>query len=775
MSLENDPFDTQPAVPPPPPPADLYPQEPEPEATPTATSGRPAGRTPVAAWIGLGILAVALIIALILLVILAGQGSGGAPATPVPTAAPLQPTVLASPQVVSGGTLVTLQGLNYRPNDRVVFFLRDPSKPTEPIVQIGSTDTSSAGSFVWSFTYPNDPRWTSISSASVIVQSTATGAYQTVTLTVVPSSAGPTVVVPTLEPPIPSATPIVIQPTATFAPPPNPTATQTPDPNAWRGEYYNNPNLQGAPVMVRNDPSINFNWGSGSPAPNIPVDYFSVRWTRSLYFDGGMYRFTAQVDDGVRVWLDSQIIIDEWHAATPNAYVKDINVPAGTHSVRVEYYEGVGLAFINFSINPVTSYPDWKGEYFNNQFLGGSPAFIRNDVAVSFDWGNNPPAPGLPPTNFSVRWTRAVNFDSGNYRFSVRVNGGVALFIDGNTIINQWNPNVNATFSQDLPLSAGTHTFELRYFNTASPAYIWFTYQPLTGTSSDWTGNYFANNQWSGIPTMVRFDPNVDFNWGDGAPGPLLPVDNFSVRWSRVMSVNAGDYQFDFTVDDGVRFFVDGALVLNEVRQTAVVNYSLKLTLTQGNHEFRIEYVEYTGQARITFRMTPLNVFGTPTPVPPTATFMPFPTATPIVLPTATFIPSPTATPIILPTATFTPIPPTPTTAPAPVINSFIAQPATVELGQGCVTLTWLTTGALSPIALEVNGQLLQSNLPSSGTAQHCPTDPGQKVYSLIITSSPYYGPVSATQIVQVVSLSTSTPTPTPTPTATPTLSVQPH
>ena len=64
--------------------------------------------------------------------------------------------------------------------------------------------------------------------------------------------------------------------------------TQTPNPNEWRGEYYNNPNLQGQPVMVRNDPSVNFDWGYGSPAPNIPVDYFSARWTRSFNFDAGM-------------------------------------------------------------------------------------------------------------------------------------------------------------------------------------------------------------------------------------------------------------------------------------------------------------------------------------------------------------------------------------------------------------------------------------------------------------------------------------------------------
>jgi eukaryotic-like serine/threonine-protein kinase len=134
-------------------------------------------------------------------------------------------------------------------------------------------------------------------------------------------------------------------------PAPLPTLTQTPDPNQWRSEYYDNPNLQGQPVMVRNFPLVNFDWAYSSPGPNIQVDYFSARWTRSFNLDAGMYRFTARADDGVRVWLDSTLIIDEWHAATTDTYMRDINVPAGQHVVRVEYFEGTGTANINFNFD----------------------------------------------------------------------------------------------------------------------------------------------------------------------------------------------------------------------------------------------------------------------------------------------------------------------------------------------------------------------------------------------------------------------------------------
>ena len=58
----------------------------------------------------------------------------------------------------------------------------------------------------------------------------------------------------------------------------------------WRGEYFANTDLRSEPVMVRDDEKINFDWGANPPAPEVPAENFSVRWTISREVPAGMAR-----------------------------------------------------------------------------------------------------------------------------------------------------------------------------------------------------------------------------------------------------------------------------------------------------------------------------------------------------------------------------------------------------------------------------------------------------------------------------------------------------
>src|SRR5688572_11078881 len=76
-----------------------------------------------------------------------------------------------------------------------------------------------------------------------------------------------------------------------------------------RGEYFDNRDFS-APKLTRVDPTVNFNWGTGSPDPAIGSDTFSVRWTGRVsprYSE--TYRFYTTSDDGVRLWVNGQLLI----------------------------------------------------------------------------------------------------------------------------------------------------------------------------------------------------------------------------------------------------------------------------------------------------------------------------------------------------------------------------------------------------------------------------------------------------------------------------------
>jgi hypothetical protein len=107
----------------------------------------------------------------------------------------------------------------------------------------------------------------------------------------------------------------------------------------WVGEYFNNPDLGGGAVFVREDSRIDFDWGTGSPREDIPADNFSVRWTNTFRLDAGLYRFTTETDDGVRLYVDGRLLIDKWRIQPATKHTAEVNLSSGQHTVVMEYQE----------------------------------------------------------------------------------------------------------------------------------------------------------------------------------------------------------------------------------------------------------------------------------------------------------------------------------------------------------------------------------------------------------------------------------------------------
>jgi hypothetical protein len=109
-----------------------------------------------------------------------------------------------------------------------------------------------------------------------------------------------------------------------------------------KGEYYSSSALGQFTTKIteRTDPTVNFDWGNGSPSSGVPSDLFAVRWTGSLTTPtSGTYTIHVTADDGVRVWIDGNLVIDAWKVQPPTEYSWTGSLTAGKHSIRIEYYE----------------------------------------------------------------------------------------------------------------------------------------------------------------------------------------------------------------------------------------------------------------------------------------------------------------------------------------------------------------------------------------------------------------------------------------------------
>jgi hypothetical protein len=433
----------------------------------------------------------------------------------------------------------------------------------------------------------------------------------TETPTATPATEPATTPAPTAAtlPELPATVPPATVPLATAPPAPGPTSTATPLPTAtagppatggWFGEYFNNPWVEGSPLTTRMDPEINFDWGTGAPMSLMPSNQFSVRWTQRLTLEKGNYTFFARSDDGIRVWVDNRLIIDEWLPVQDRTFQASLSLLAGQHDFRIEYYEDIQFARVQFWWETSPAFLNWRGEYFNNEQLSGSPAMLRDDPAVAFNWGRSSPSANISSDSFSVRWTRSQQFREGNYRFHVLMDDGARVFVDNTLVIDAWQTGNLREVTGNISLSAGTHFLRVEYFERSLEAAVYFWWD--TGTSyPDWRGEYWSNQTLSGLPVLTRNDPQVNFYWEFGSPASGIPDDHFSARWARFQSFERATYRLNVASDDGVRVFVDGNLVIDRwYNGPADQTFSADLVL-EGTHAIIITYYEDRDLASIRF------------------------------------------------------------------------------------------------------------------------------------------------------------------------------
>lgn len=238
----------------------------------------------------------------------------------------------------------------------------------------------------------------------------------------------------------------------------------------------------------------------------------------------------------------------------------------------------------------------WNVAYWNNPSLSGTPAATGTDTDLNHDWGTGSPHAGVNADRFSARWTRYVDWPAGDYRCTVWSDDGVRVTIDDRLIIDEWHDHPVELYSADAHLDAGHHLIKVEYYENRGYAVLRFSCGHRPVATGEWRAEYY-NSRWpSGTPVLVRQDAEIDFDWGYGSPGRWIPSDGFSVRWTRTVHFEPGQYRFTATTDDGVRLRVNGHLLIDHWRDQALTAHSGSMYL-EGDVEISMTYYENGGVA----------------------------------------------------------------------------------------------------------------------------------------------------------------------------------
>ncbi|HTL52229.1 MAG TPA: PA14 domain-containing protein, partial [Planctomycetota bacterium] len=112
------------------------------------------------------------------------------------------------------------------------------------------------------------------------------------------------------------------------------------------GWYFSGRDFQdGNLLLERVDATVDFGWGGGAPAPEVPMDGFCVRWVGTLKIkQPGHYTLATVTDDGARLKVDDKLVLEQWVDQADTRVAGAVDLTAGDHAIAFEMYEAGGAA-----------------------------------------------------------------------------------------------------------------------------------------------------------------------------------------------------------------------------------------------------------------------------------------------------------------------------------------------------------------------------------------------------------------------------------------------
>ncbi|WP_234316854.1 PA14 domain-containing protein, partial [Streptomyces sp. NRRL S-15] len=212
----------------------------------------------------------------------------------------------------------------------------------------------------------------------------------------------------------------------------------------WRAQYFGNSTFSGTPKLTACDTAISENYGYGDPAGvTLPKDNFSVRWSLTRDFgSGGPFRLSAATQDGMRVYVDGVRKIDLWkNVSTTARKTVDLTIPAGKHTIRVDYVAWTGVANAALTYNPRTE-----------AAVDTVKPLAPTGLTAAYDWTT---------AKTTLRWTANKEMDLAGYRVYRRLSAANWAKVSGTSLLT------TRSFVDAPPATGQTFLYEVRAVDKA--------------------------------------------------------------------------------------------------------------------------------------------------------------------------------------------------------------------------------------------------------------------------------------------------------------------
>ena len=191
------------------------------------------------------------------------------------------------------------------------------------------------------------------------------------------------------------------------------------------------------PTLSRVDPSVDFDFGAGSPSPSVSTNNYTTRWTGQVQALGDdTYTFSTISDDGVRLWVNGQILVDNWTAHAPVTNSGSIALSGSQkYNLQLEYFEATGGSVAKLwwsnALGGVTFEPIPTQQLYpaaSSQPAVPTLGFLPSDgTNIVFSWGVGQGSIAWS-TNVLGPYTNKVNGVVSPYTFTNAIGGPAQKF-----------------------------------------------------------------------------------------------------------------------------------------------------------------------------------------------------------------------------------------------------------------------------------------------------------------------------------------------------------